>query len=423
MSEYVELELTSVAHGGEAMGRHAGQFIFVPYGAPGDRVRVEIVERGKNWARARLIDILQPSPDRVEPPCPYYGECAGCQLQHLAYSAQLAAKREIVRDQLTRLGRLPDVHVRPVIGMADPWRYRNCISLYPTPEGGLGIRDVGSRQVVPIETCLLFHPLIEDLFAALDLEMTGLQQITLRAGTRTGDQMLIFETQEDQAPELEVELPISCVLKQRDGDVNVLMGDEWLEEILAGRRFRISAPSPFPINTELAEQMISVVHDWLDPHGDELLLHAGSGVGWLGLSLRHAVSGLIAVEENPWAVHDFMINAGDTPRVGIIEGPLAASLADIEEPLDLAIVTPSESGLDREGVAELKRLAPSRLIYEAHDVAILARDAIWLSQAGYMLTEVQPVDMLPQTSRVHILARWEKVTHSSSTPALNETKP
>lgn len=407
MGEYIELELTSIAHGGEAIGRHAGQFVFVPYGAPGDSVRVEIMERGKNWARARLIELLRPSPDRVEPPCPYYGHCGGCQLQHLAYPAQLAAKREIVRDQLTRLGRLPDANVRPVIGMADPWRYRNYASLYPTPEGGLGIRGIGGQQAVPIETCLLFHPLIDNLFAALDVEIAGLQQITLRAGTRTGDQMLIFETQGDQAPELEVDLPISCVLKQQDGDVNVLMGDEWLEEILAGRRFRISAPSPFPVNTEVAEQMISVVRDWLEPHGDELLLHAGSGVGWLSLPLRHAVNGLIAVEENPWAVHDFMINAGDTPQIGIMEGSLVAGLADIEEPIDLAIITPPESGLGQEGVAELSRLAPRRLMYEAHDAAILARDAIWLSQAGYVLAEVQPVDMLPQTSRVHVLARWD----------------
>ena len=408
MDDRIQLELTTLAHGGEALGRYAGKVVFVPYAAPGERAVVEIIEEKERWARGRLVDILDPSPHRVEPLCPYFGQCKGCQWQHISYPTQLKAKREIVRDQIARLGHLSHVNVREVAGMAAPWQYRNQAHLYPTHDGRLGIKAGSNNQPVGIDECLLFHPLLGELFRSLDLDAADLHRVSLRAGTRTGDQMIIFEPVGDWAPELEADFPVSCVLRPGDDDVRVLVGDEWLWEELAGRRFRVSALSPFPVNTEMAEQMVDAVHDYLLPQVDDLLLDAGGGVGIFGLSFADEVAGVIATEENAWALSDFVVNAGEEATAGIVQGTILEGLSQIENLVDLAVVSPSRSGLGRDGILELGRLGARRLAYVTTDPAILARDAQSMLDIGYRLVEVQPFDAMPQTYQVHLVALWER---------------
>jgi 23S rRNA (uracil1939-C5)-methyltransferase len=127
MSETIDLHLTAMAHGGSALGRHGEQVIFVPYAIPGEQVRVEVVEGHTRWARACLLEVLDPSPHRVEPPCPYFGpdKCGGCHWQHIAYEAQAEFKHQVVEDQLARVGGLHGIPVQEVIGAAEPWGYRN----------------------------------------------------------------------------------------------------------------------------------------------------------------------------------------------------------------------------------------------------------------------------------------------------------
>jgi 23S rRNA (uracil1939-C5)-methyltransferase len=137
MSQVIDLKLTAMAHGGSALGRHEGQVLFVPYAIPGEVVRAEIVEARNRWGRARLLSIVEPSPHRVEPPCPYFGpdKCGGCHFQHIAYEAQAEFKHQVVIDQLARLGGLHNANVQPIIGAAEPWGYRNHAQFSVTPEG------------------------------------------------------------------------------------------------------------------------------------------------------------------------------------------------------------------------------------------------------------------------------------------------
>ncbi|MDY7042069.1 MAG: TRAM domain-containing protein, partial [Chloroflexota bacterium] len=129
----LELELTNIAHGGDALGRHEGRVIFVPYGIPGESVRVEITQDRGRWARASLIEVLSPSPNRIQSPCPYFGTCGGCQWQHMDYKAQLAYKETIVSEQLSHLGGLPEVPIEPTLPSPDVWHYRNHAQFTPSP--------------------------------------------------------------------------------------------------------------------------------------------------------------------------------------------------------------------------------------------------------------------------------------------------
>jgi len=429
------LHLTGIAHGGEALGRHGGKVAFVPYAIPGETVRVQVVEEKARWARAQLLEVLEPSPDRVAPPCPYFGpgRCGGCQWQHIAYPRQLALKQEIVRDQLVRLGRLSDPTVRSARAVGEPWGYRNHVQFAVDPQGRIGFYAAGSHQVIPVQQCLLLQPLLDDLHQSLELDLPELTRLSLRAGIATEEQMVILETQEEEAPELAVDFPVSCVLLRSREPPLILAGRGHLEEEVAGWRYRVSAGSFFQVHTAGAEVLVEIVAACLEPGPDDHLLDAYCGVGLFGLSLAGQVAEVIGVESAPTAGFDFAWNAEarGLSNVTLIEGPveevLAAWVAAMEAPpeppsdhdeqaapisfgqgIDLAVVDPPRRGMGAETVAALARLGPRRVAYVSCDPATLARDAQSFVQAGYRLLDVQPVDLFPQTYHVECVGLYVK---------------
>ncbi len=490
MSTTFTLTLTSIAHGGEAIGHHDGKIIFVPYAIPGETVQVEIVEEKQRWARARLLRVLQPSPDRVLPPCPYFGpaQCSGCQWQHIAYERQLELKAEVVADQLRRLGRIEQPPLLEPIALASDegllnFGYRNHVQLVTDADGRLGyVRDgVGqgeargemrrqgvrtsaqpAQDVIAVDECLLLHPLLDEMHGALlagiaEAEPVEVDQaeeeapevpseapviirrLNLRAGVNTGQRLLAFETAGDRAPGFLIEdLPVRCVVRRRDGSIEGLIGEPWIEEEVAGRVFRVSANSFFPVNTTGAEALVDLAMEMLAPQGHETLLDGYCGVGLFGLSLAGQVGQVIAIEESEAACEDFAWNARDLDNVTLHEGLVEEVLAALVEPgdglgqetgpsentgaghsegglgqetgpsrqgrIDLAVIDPPRSGAGPEVVQHLARLGVPRLLYVSDDPATLARDARLLVEAGYRLEQVQPVDMFPQTYHVESLA-------------------
>ncbi len=464
MSQTITLTLTGIAHGGEAIGRHAGKVVFVPYAIPGETVQVEIVAEKQRWARAQLVRVVKPSPDRVLPPCPYFGpgQCGGCQWQHIDYERQLALKAEVVADQLRRLGRIAEPPMLDPIALADDdgllaFGYRNHVQFMVDPQGhpafvreGVGRVGVEDKEapplpstsaqrttdLIPVDECLLLHPVVADLHAAL---LAGLladdaglgaelgsadgegetelsepvitRRIGLRAGVNTGQQLLILETDNDRPPSLTVQdVPLRCVLRPRWGPVQPLIGDPWIEEMVAGRTFRVSANSFFQVNTVGAEVMVALAGELLALTGQETLLDAYCGVGLFGLSLAEQARQVIGIEESESACEDFAWNARDLDNIVLHEGPVADVLATFDAPptIDAAILDPPRSGAGPEVVRQLQRLRVPKLLYVACDPATLARDAKLLLAAGYTLEQVQPVDLFPQTYHVESLALFTR---------------
>ncbi|MCR4408134.1 MAG: 23S rRNA (uracil(1939)-C(5))-methyltransferase RlmD [Anaerolineae bacterium] len=408
MNRVLELELTGIAHGGDALGRYEGQAIFVPYGIPDEKTSVEIIEDRGRWARARLVEVLRPSPHRVNPPCPYFGQCGGCQWQHMDYQAQLVYKRIIVSEQLHHLGGLEDFLVEPTLPSPDIWHYRNHAQFAPSPDGGLGFRSSRSRQVVPITECLLLHPLLSDLFSALDLALPTLERLALRAGVRSGETMLIFETVDDEPPEIEVDIPVSCVLLLKDGTPVNLVGRNHFVELLGHRRFRVSAPSFFQVNTAQAEQLVETVAALLQLSKDETLLDVYCGVGTFALSLAEQAYKVIGVEENPYAIEDAILNAEGVSNVEFIKGQAEVMLPALDLAVNAAVLDPPRQGCHPQALQSLMDLAPERIVYVSCDPATLARDARQLIAGGYHLIKVQPVDMFPQTYHIETVSLWSR---------------
>lgn len=409
MAESFDLTLTDMAHGGSALGRHEGKVVFVPYSIPGETVRVEIVEDHTRWARARLLEVLKTSPHRVDPPCPYFGpgRCGGCQFQHIAYEAQADLKRAVVADQLARLAGL-EVPVEEVIGAAEPWDYRNYVQFHLTPDGELGFLTADSHRVIPVVDCLIIDPLLDELWSTVLLKWPQLYRLSLRCGSATGDLMAIFELEAYEDFDIQVDFPVSCVLLLPDGEAAVLMGEPFITEHVAGRDYRVSAGSFFQVNTGGAEALVALVGEYLAPEGADTLLDLYCGVGLFGLALADQVGRVIGVEADPSASADFRFNAQGLEHVSLIEGKAGSVLERLKEPVDLVVLDPPRAGAGERAIAGITNLEPRRVVYVSCDPATFARDARRLTEAGYVLRIVQPVDLFPQTFHVETVALFER---------------
>ncbi|MBI5653932.1 MAG: class I SAM-dependent RNA methyltransferase [Chloroflexi bacterium] len=414
--KFCKLRLTAMTQGGEAMGRdETGRVIFVPHAIADETVIVEIVEQKKNFARARLIEIITPSPARVAPRCPHFGarrggvtppqqSCGGCQWQHIAYPAQLQFKTEIVREQFARIGKLPDAPVRDTSGMSEPWQYRNHVQFQLNADGQLCLRALESHDLVPIRECHIIHPLLDEIFRALDFAEADFASVTLRAGTRTGQKMVILEGRDDDPPEIEIDEPVSIAYQVPSGETVALIGQTALEEKLGERVFRVSPVSFFQVNTEMAERLIELVARYLAPRADDVLLDAFGGVGTFGLTLAPRVARVIAIEENPRAIEDARTNASDLSNVEFHIGAVENVLPQIDAHITLAVADPPRAGFAPRALDALIAHAPRALAYVSCDPATLARDARKLVDAGYRLIETQPVDLFPHTYHIETVS-------------------
>lgn len=408
--------LDDMAHGGEAVGHVDGKAIFVPLGIPGETVRVEVAEERSRFSRARLVELLEPSPDRVEPPCPYFGRCGGCQWQHIAYVAQLRTKEHIVRSLLERIGGQAETLVRPTLPMDSergPWGYRSHVQLVPASADSLGgYRAHGSHDVVPVDECLIAHPLMRALWPAASAPYPGLERVSLRTGTATGERMVIYHGRPVPARRREEAKralafsggeSVSYLYDSGRGHIATICGRGHFREVLSGRRFRISGASFFQVNTAQAERLLEVVRQYLALQPEDALLDAYCGVGTFALSLASQASRVWGIENSPWSIRDAKANDAER-QVTFLRGDVERVLAHRPIACDALVLDPPRAGCSSKALRALISCQPSRIAYVSCDPATLARDVSRLDEAGYALREVQPVDMFPQTYHIESVA-------------------
>lgn len=395
-----------MANGGAAMGRDANdRVVFVPLTIPGEQILVEIVEDRKRFARGRLEEIVEPSPDRVEPPCPHFGPCGGCHFQHINYPAQLRFKEEVVRDQLNRIGGLEKITVKPVLANPEPWAFATDITFSPTSDGRLGFWSPVKGQVIPINTCLIIRERLLGAYQDVDLELANLRKLTLRLGD---DESLLaaLEVEELEAPSLETDFPISVALVLPDGVAANLIGDNHIVRSVKGCDFRVSAGCFFYPSPTALELALDVILDYAALAGDEKLLELYSGVGTLTAFLAPKSATTTAIEVNPDAVADAAVNLYNLENVTLYEGLVEEILPLLEVKPDLMVVDPPPAGLPPTVIDEIVVKAPRKLVYISSDVATLARDGRRLAAKGYRPVEVQPIDMVPQNYQVLTISSW-----------------
>jgi 23S rRNA (uracil1939-C5)-methyltransferase len=388
----MELTPEKMVAGGDALARDAdGRVVMVDGGIPGERVQVEITSAKKSFARARVVEVLDASADRTAPPCRHVNAgCGGCEWQHITPAAQRRLRRDIVVDALTRLGKVADAADRVTDAALLPAEdFRTAVRVL-VRKGRPAFRRAGSHDPVAVDSCVVAHPLIDDLIRTA--HFGGVTEAELRCGTRTGERLVIA-------------YPTTRYLELPD-DV-VAIGADDLEagrnavyaEVAAGRRWRISATSFFQTRTDGADLLAELVAAAV-PEGATTVVDLYSGVGLLAGAVARPGREVLAMEGNPAAVRDAKHNlAADDVRV--VRGDVArweGAAADV------VIADPSRAGLGAEVVDRIVRSDPERVVLVACDAAALGRDVGLLGAAGYALTSATPVDLFPHTSHVEVVA-------------------
>jgi 23S rRNA (uracil1939-C5)-methyltransferase len=379
----MDLTPTSMAAGGDAIARDAdGRVVFVTGALPGERVRARVTASKKDFAKAVVVDVLSPSPDRVAPPCPALAAgCGGCGWQHVSVDAQRRLKRSIVVDALRRLGRVADaedvVDDDTVALPADG--YRTTVRLAVDTDGRLAYRRPGSHALVTPDDCLVLHPL---LAARLGERFPGASEVTLRCGARTGDVLV--------HPHPGRPTPAS------------------FHEDAAGRRWRISAESFFQVRPDGADALADLVVDAAGSNVDRAVdLYAGVGL-FAGVLSERLGARVVAVEGDATAVDDAEVNLAD------IEGELVEADVTHWRPdagsewtdVDVVVADPSRHGLGSRGADTVAACGPDTVVLVSCDPAALGRDARLLDERGFAIERAKAVDLFPHTTHVEVVSRF-----------------
>ncbi len=436
-----ELIIESLAYGGDAIAHlEDGRAAFIPGACPGDRVRIELTEDRERFVRGRVIEILEPSDRRVEPPCPYFGVCGGCSWQHISYDLQCEAKRRSVVDALERIGRIPDADaiVAATVPSRRAFGYRNKIELVTRPGAQrfeLGYHRSGSDEVVAVETCLLLPRKQQKAPRALagalrylsGREDLGISRVGYRVASGTSDVEVALWTAPGPFPRkaaartlldaVHATSVVRVLTKERLGTrkvagVEVLAGKGHWRERLKGNDFAISAPSFFQVNTEVAARLIDLTLEALQPDGSDRVLDLYSGAGTFTLPLAELAGEVVAVESAGSAVRDLRRNL-ETAGVwaDVVGGDAAREITGLGH-FDLVVVDPPRSGLAPSVVTAIAAMRPHAIAYISCDPATLARDAQSLTSAGYGLVKATPVDLFPQTYHIETVAHFHLAQRS-----------
>lgn len=404
MAEKIDIQLERPGARGVCIGRHEGKIIFVPHTLPGERVRVELTDERADWAGARLVEVLDPSPDRVDPLCPHYGPqgCGGCHWQHASGPAQLEIKRAVAADQLRRLGGLTKLPVAPCRRGGEVWGYRNHARLRLTPDGP-GYVAAGGGGVLPVRVCPVMLPGLAELYGRLLDLKNGEGILTLRAGAATGDRMILLQGMEPPVDDL-AQGEVSVLVKKGRG-FRCLAGGDFLRERVAGFEFRVSPGSFFQVNTAGAGVLVDVMLSRLPERIPGAVLDLYGGAGLFGLPLTRRADRVILIENHPGAAADARHNAraAGVDRIEVIEKDVLTGMKRISPPVAAVVVDPPRRGCGRAVTAGIAALRPEDVIYVSCDTATLARDLRYFQEAGYHPAFIQPVDLFPQTYHVEMV--------------------
>ncbi|MBM3139816.1 MAG: class I SAM-dependent RNA methyltransferase [Chloroflexi bacterium] len=393
----LELEVTGFASGAKGIARHAdGRIVFVEFALPGERVVAEVTADRPDYVEATAVQVLRASPARVEPACGYYGRCGGCQLQHASYDEQLRLKTAIVREQFVRIARF-DAHaaeaaVRPMLGMDDPWRYRNHVRFTVRRDGDVGFMQRGTHRFMRIDECPIAVDRVNEVLRAAQGRTMGARQLAIRVGEQTGDEMI--------QPRLR--------WRPRRPGPRPRSGQASYTERLHGQRYRISGPAFFQVNTRQAERLVALVLERVEAARPRVVVDAYAGVGTLAALLAPRVEHVVTIEESAAAGDDAEMNLAGLANVRRVVAKVEDALPGLEPSPDVVVIDPPRAGLARSVVEAILASAARRVVYVSCDPATLARDVRLLGDGGFALREAQPVDMFPQTQHIECVATLER---------------
>ena len=436
-----ELELTvdTLAHGGSGVARLDGYVVFVAGALPGDRVRAVVGKAKRAYAEARAVEILDPSPDRIPPRAGH----PGAPWQSLAYERQLEVKAEQVGDALRRIGKLDGFEQDAIVPAVEQWRYRNKLeySFGTAADGTLvcGFHTPGRfDEIVPLDDCLLAsergNGAREQVLAwCRDQGLTAwdrrdqrglLRNLVVREGRRTGELQVRLVTSPGAIDGDSLAQAVDCDglfwsqatglgESTQGGETRRLAGSKRLRERLGELELLISPDAFFQTNTEMAEVLYGAAVELAGLRGHERVFDLYCGIGTIGLTLASRAREVVGVEIVEPAVADAIDNArrNEITNASFFAGDIRLAMRELVERAgrpDVCVIDPPRAGLSQKVVRRVVEAAPKRIVYVSCNPTTLAPNAAQLTEAGYVLRRVRPVDMFPQTPHIECAALLER---------------
>lgn len=446
------IDILRLGSSGEGVGRYENFTVFVRGALPGETVQAKVDVVKKQYATAILQDIVTSSPQRVEPQCPVYAQCGGCQLQHMSYDGELLEKQGQVRDALERIGHLTGIDVLPTLGAATPWEYRNKMQFPVAAAKGkavVGCYAAGSHRVIDVASCAIQKAGNNDILRIVRQWMndyhvpayneqthTGIiRHVMGRVGVWTGELMVCLVTAQVDVPHtaeligmLREELPklTSVVQNINTRRTNVILGPETkvlygtptIHDSIGPLTFNISAQSFFQVNSEQAQRLYEKALEFADLQGDETVADVYCGTGTITLFLAQKAKKVYGIEIVAPAIRDAVKNAADNgvTNADFILGDAVEKLPELIESgvrPDVIVLDPPRAGCGEPVLAAIAQSQPKRVVYVSCNPATLARDLAYLNDHGYQPVKVQPVDMFPRTHHVETVVLLVRVKESN----------
>ena len=447
-NEEVTVTCEDLTHEGNGVAKVDNYPLFVPYLLPGEKAKVKVVKVNKNFGYGKLLKLFSRSESRVEPPCNVFYRCGGCQIQHMNYEAQLEMKHNMVKNNLQRIGKITDVPVHPVLGMDEPWRYRNKIQMPVGEKDGkliTGFYQERSHNIIPdMDTCHIQNKTGDALInfireVANDLKISAydeinhkgiLRHIITRTAYETKDTMVIFVTKTRKLPhEDELVKRITAKFPEVKSIVHninsfrtnvilgektrTLYGDDFIYDSIGDLRFKISPKSFFQVNPTQTKVLYEKAVEYAQLKETDIVIDAYCGIGSISLFLARNTQKVYGVEIVEEAVEAAKENAklNNITNAEFVAGKAEKVMPKWKEAgikPNVIVVDPPRKGCDETLLDTMIAMEPERIVYVSCNPATLARDLRILEDGGYKTKEVQPVDMFSQTYHVEAVVRLER---------------
>jgi 23S rRNA (uracil1939-C5)-methyltransferase len=443
-NEYIDVVFEDLTHDGAGVAKVDGYPLFVPNGLPGEKAKVKVIKTNKGYGFGRLIELYEKSPFRVEIAGSEAHKYGGCQLEHISYEGQLKYKENQVRQVLTRIGKLEDVTIHPILGMENPWHYRNKAQVPVGEKDGkliAGFFKPRSHEIVDTDESLIQIPEVNEAVQTVkeicnklgipayheESHKGVLRHIMARYGKKTGELMVVIITRTADLPQknklveqIIARLPKvkSIVHNVNSKRTNVILGEKtstlWGNEVIydyiGNVKFAISALSFYQVNPDQTQVLYEKALEYANLKGEEAVIDAYCGIGTISLFLAQKARKVFGVEIVPEAIEDAKRNA---ELNGITNAEFAAGEAEVVIPkwykegnaADVLVVDPPRKGCDEALLQTIIEMKPKKVVYVSCNPATLARDLRILVDGGYKTVEVQPVDMFPQTAHCEAVAK------------------
>ncbi|MFC6085137.1 class I SAM-dependent RNA methyltransferase [Sphaerisporangium aureirubrum] len=402
----IELNVERVANGGWCVARHEGRVVFVRHALPGERVLAEITDETTRFLRADAIEILDASPDRVTPPCPFAGpgRCGGCDWQHATLPAQRRLKAEVIAEQLQRLAGLEmKIEVEEVPGAPDGLGWRTRVQFAVGPDGVPGLRRHRSHEIEPIDACLIAHPEVERL-GVERADWHGASAVEAVATSTRQRAVVVTPKPRRRVAVPDLGADASVLVDEGAGHVRAVHGRAGLTEQVAGRDYRVTGSGFWQVHPGAPAVLLDAVTEFaaLSPGDWALDLYCGAGLFTATLAESVGPEGaVLGIESDPHAVQDARHNLRDLSQARVERGRVEVALDRLGvERADVVVADPPRTGLGKDVVTRVAALDAARIVYVSCDPATLARDLAWFAALGYPVVDIRAFDTFPQTHHV-----------------------